>query len=341
MRTKFWVLTLTLFFSLSTFATTFLYDADGTQTQTIDGITVVLAQGSGSNKPAYSSYNGMKLYANNTITIDAEQAFKNVQLVFAKNENKEYVKMSCSDGQIVSDDASTSLEDKKIAVWTGETTHLVFTFGAKGQRVLFQIEIDGEPIELNPVNYVDTTALDPEFVYGEPTTLTVPDMNFFKHEYAFVQQNIRVSCGQGSILNNDTAHYFNCNAGYTLVFEASQPMKGLAIDGYVRKLFTASVNPGSIEYLSPEWGDEENEPVVVVKDIDATTVTISCDKNLRCYQVRIYFDANPKESVYGSEEAVEQIEPTESAPTCDILGRPVRSGYRGLVIQKGKKYLVR
>ena len=33
--------------------------------------------------------------------------------------------------------------------------------------------------------------------------------------------------------------------------------------------------------------------MVIISDVDATTVTISCDKQLRCYSVHVYFDENP------------------------------------------------
>ena len=287
--------------ALSMTATTFDYNAEGTQDLTIDGIHIVLAKANGSTPPAYSSYNGMKLYANNTITIDAEQAFSNVQLVFCKNDGKDYLTMTASTGELVSGGTSTALDDPKVDVWNGSANHLVFTMGTKGQRVLRQIVVDGEPIDLNPIVYVDTTSLDSSFLYGEPTAVLVPDMNFLKKEYAFIESNIRVSCSLGTILNNDTVSmpYFNCNAGYTLSFEATKPIKGIVINGYVRKQFTASVDKGNIEYCSPGALEEDTEgyPVVIISDIDSTAVTIFCDKQLRCYTVYVYFDANPTETL--------------------------------------------
>ena len=302
MRIKFWILILAATFSTNTFAVSFFYEAEGKQTQTIDGITIKLEKGgNASNAPAYSSYNGMKLYANNTITIDAEQAFKNVQLVFSKNEGKDYLSMSSSSGNLVDGGTSTALDDKKIDVWTGETIHLVFTMGTKGQRVLFQIEVDGEPIELNPISYVDDTPLETEYTYSEPTAIITPDENFYKKEYAFIENNIRVSCSKGSILNNDTALYFNCNAGETLTFEASQPIKGIVINGAVRKLFEATANKGTLTYLIPDEfypeDYQECEHALIINDIDATSVTISCIKQLRCYSVYVYFDANPTATI--------------------------------------------
>ena len=306
MRTKFRFLTLfaTLSIALNSLATTFDYNADGTQNQTIDGITVKLEKGDNANNaPAYSSYNGMKMYAKNTITISANQAFKNVQLVFSKNENKEYLTMTASEGELISGGTSTSLSDKKIDVWNGETSQLVFTMGPKGQRVIYQIVVDGEPIDIEPTSNIvaiDTAEWDPEWLwYSEPTALITPDTTFSKKEYIFVETNIRVHCTQGTINDTASTPYFNCNAGYTLSFEATQPIKGLVINGYVRKQFSASVDKGTIEYCSPGALEEDHEgyPVVIVSDINETKVTLSCEKQLRCYSVYVYFDANPEETL--------------------------------------------
>lgn len=283
-------------------ATTFNFDSSASVSQTIDGISVQLGQGNNAtNAPAYSSYVGMKIYASNTITIDAEQSFSNVQLVFSMNQGKAYLPMTASTGNLQGGGTPADKDDKKVDVWTGSTNHLVFTFGTSGQRIIYQIVVDGEPIDLNPIVYVDTTSLDSSFLYGEPTAVLVPDMNFLKKEYAFIESNIRVSCSLGTILNNDTVSmpYFNCNAGNTLSFEATKPIKGIVINGYVRKQFTASVDKGNIEYCSPGALEEDTEgyPVVIISDIDSTAVTIFCDKQLRCYTVYVYFDANPTETL--------------------------------------------
>ena len=283
-------------------ATTFNFDSSASVSQTIDGISVQLGQGNNATKaPEYSSYVGTKIYASNTITIDAEQSFSNVQLVFSMNQGKAYLPMTASTGNLQGGGTPADKDDKKVDVWTGSTNHLVFTFGTSGQRIIYQIVVDGEPIDLNPIVYVDTTSLDSSFLYGEPTAVLVPDMNFLKKEYAFIESNIRVSCSLGTILNNDTVSmpYFNCNAGNTLTFETTQPMKGIAINGYVRKQFSASVDNGNIEYCSPgELEDDwEGYPVVIISDINATSVTIQCDKKLRCYAVRVYFEANPAEEL--------------------------------------------
>jgi len=311
--------------------TTFTFTSNTDTTQTKDGITVVLAKGSGQTVPAYSSYNGMKLYAQNTITIDASQSFRNIQFVFSKNESKNYLDMNASTGVLTSGGASTALDDRKIDVWAGETTHLVFTMGSKGQRIIHQMVIDGEPIEITPVEVVLPTEddLEAEYTYTEPTTVHVPDTQFFKNEYAFVDNNILVHCGQGSIIKatDSTEAYFNCNADYQLRFTATQAIKGIAITGYVRKAFSATCEKGTIEYLSDEDFDIDNERVLIIRDINDKSVTINCTRQIRCYEVKVYFNDNP--ALTDDEQGIESVETPAKAE------KFIREGI--LYIRKGEK----
>ena len=73
---------------------------------------------------------------------------------------------------------------------------------------------------------------------------------------------------------------------------ASQPIKGLAIDGLVKKEFSATCDFGTIEYRSEDY-EVEDYPVLVVTDADATSITLTCPKQIRCYEVRVYFLSNP------------------------------------------------
>lgn len=303
---------ISLYFSVM--AATFTFDSDASTNQTIEGVSVAVAQGSGQTAPSYKTIYGtntgeLRLYAQNTITITATQ-ITSVQLVCSKSSasGKAYAPLTASTGTLVSGGESSSNTDKKIDTWTGSTESLVFTMGS-GQRALYQIVVNGDPITIDSTHTDEPTepeALDPEYVYAEPTAIIVPDTNFFKSKYSFVQNNIRVTCSTGSILNNDSTYYFNCNAGETITFEASQPFKGLVINGAVRKEFSATTDKGTMEYLSPdalyEADYQEEDPVLVIKDIDSTSVSITCQKQLRCYAVRFYFEANPTETISEPEE---------------------------------------
>jgi len=195
-------------------------------------------------------------------------------------------------------------------------------------------------------DFTPGAALDPNYAYGEPTVVNAPDTTFYKLAYSFVESNIRVTCTQGSILADEG--YFNCNVGYAMTFEAARPMKGLEIKGFVRKNFSATVDNGTIAFCS-DIVDVENDPVIVITDIDNTTVTINCtDAQFRCYSIRFYFDENPVSSPcdgsnpgegetffvdFGIAEAVyeSEISADEGTPNYTIyLRNPNQETYMGL-----------
>ena len=294
--------------SMSLAATTFTFGSAEAVNQTIDGITVALNKAAGNNPPAYiANSSEMRLYAKNTITVTGE-GLEDIQLVFAHNEGKTYASLTASTGNLVSGGTSTGNKDWKVDHWTGNAGSVVFTLGSesKGQRIIREIVVNGDSIVIEPDTPVEPEdepqELDSTFLYGEPTVIFSPDTNMYKQAYTFVDNNIRVSCTQGSIISNDTDAYFNCNAGFALKFEATQPFKGVVLKGYVRKAFSASVDRGDIEFLSPEYADEEADPVVVIKNIDSTAFTISCDKQLRVSAARFYFEENPTEVINDTTE---------------------------------------
>lgn len=287
---------------------TFTSSADLTQTK--DEVTITLAQGSGQKAPNYNETwnpemqpSDMRLYVGNTITVSSTNMLTDIQMVFAKScaSGKNYTGLSADQGKLVSGGTSESFSDWKVDSWTGNTTSVVFTLTGEGQRQIQRIVIDGEPIIIDSIVTVLPTEadLDLAYVYTEPTTIGVKDTTILKKEYAFIADNILVHCTQGSILKatDTTVAYFNCNAGERMTFTATRPIKGLAINGAVRKLFTATANKGKMSYLQPDefyWEDyQECEPVIIIKDIDSTAVTITCNKQLRCYSIQFYFEANP------------------------------------------------
>ena len=278
-------------------ATSFSFTSDASISQTIDGYTVVLDQGAGTSYPVYNNY--MRLYAKNTITVTGD-SIRTIQIVFTKQGSKPYAGLTASTGTLVPGGESTSTSDYKVDSWSGEADSVVFTLGESGQRVITQLVVNGQAVTPEPEN-PDTTVtpvvpgeLDTAYVYAEPTVVAVPAKTVQGAAYQFIENNIQVSCTKGAIYEN----YFSCHAGFAMTFTATKPMKGLVIDGFVKKDFEASVDNGEISYLSPAE-DTEAEPVVVITDINAQTVTISCVKQLRCYEVAVYFEANPEDSIEG------------------------------------------
>ena len=305
-------------FALCSWAETeFTFTSASDMNQTKDGITVTIAKGSGSNAPVFQNpyYNSeyhpeMRLYLGNTITVSSEEKLTNIQMVFAKSgaSNKEYTGLEASIGSLVSGGVSESATDWKVDSWTGETTSVAFTLTGKGQRQIQKIVVNGEQIVIDSTENVLPTVedLDPDYTYAEPTVVLPKDTTILKQEYAFISNNILVHCSQGSILKatDTTEAYFNCNAGYTLVFTATKQIKSIEIDGFIRKAFSATCEPGVLTSKSDPDNDVEGDKVVTIRDINADSVTLFCEKQVRCTRVRIYFEET---------QGIEDIQPSSGA----------------------------
>lgn len=287
---------------MSATATTFTFTSAESVTQTKDGYTVKIEKGSGNNAPAYYD-NGLRLYASNTITVSGGN-LNNISLTFSMQGSKPYAGLSASTGKLDSGGASTSQTDLKTDTWTGSATSVTFTLGGSGQRLIDKIVINGDGSEggdtggnENPSGPTepDSPALDPDYIYAEPTDVTVPSTTVQGAEYSFISNNIEVSCTKGAVTNS----YFSAHAGFAMTFTATKNIKGIVINGFVKKDFTATADHGKISYLTPSEDTEAN-PVVVLTDVNSKSVTIDCEKQLRCYSVEVYFDENPEATVSGS-----------------------------------------
>ena len=92
----------------------------------------------------------------------------------------------------------------------------------------------------------------------EPVIITAPDTVIEKTAYTLSEQGITIAVSYGSAYpathsyNHTGYTYFACLANSSITFSADQPMKGIAVNGWVKKNFTASSNKGFINYLSDE-----------------------------------------------------------------------------------------
>lgn len=133
----------------------------------------------------------------------------------------------------------------------------------------------------------------------EPVVVTAPEITVDKTSYSFTENGISVSVTYGSAYpaehdwNNLGITYFACLASGAITFSTDRDMKGLAINGWVRKNFSASCDHGTIDYLSDAEDDAVGEPVLTICDINAPSVTIQCSNQLRCFSVEVYFSQNP------------------------------------------------
>lgn len=99
--------------------------------------------GNGSSAPAY---NPLRLYANNTITIeDSANPISKIEIEFTKQGNKDYIETLTADsGTIISGGKSTDSSKPVTDTWTSSTTptkKVVFTLGNKGQRVIKSVKV--------------------------------------------------------------------------------------------------------------------------------------------------------------------------------------------------------
>lgn len=169
------------------------------------------------------------------------------------------------------------------------------------------------------------TVLNPNYRYAEPTIVLVPDSVIAAQEaeqkenegkeqegqeqegseqeeqeekkadgYTFVSNNIRVTATKGEIEGSS----FSVKKGGSLRLTATQKIKGIAIGGVIKPIFTATADKGQLEALYPDI-ETEAYPVLVVKNVNDTTLTITCTKKLLCHMIKVYFYANPADKIDG------------------------------------------
>ena len=153
--------------------------------------------------------------------------------------------------------------------------------------------------------------LNPDYTYAEPTIVTnSEEIGSNLANYSFICNNVQVNCTKGARY----ADYFGVNAGEQITFTTTQPMKAIVVNGFVKKYFEATASAGEIAYVDAEEDAVTSEQVLAVTDINSTTLTISCVKQLRCYSVAVYFNENPEIDIEGGEEEDDysfEWEPTE------------------------------
>lgn len=100
---------------------------------------------SGKTAPAVNS-GALRLYANNTITIeDSATPISKIEIVFTKQGKRDYiVTLTADSGTVASGGTSTSNTDLVTDTWTSSSTptkKVVFTLGDPGQRVIKSVKV--------------------------------------------------------------------------------------------------------------------------------------------------------------------------------------------------------
>lgn len=134
------------------FATDFTLSSASSVTQ--DGVTIVFAKGKGSSAPTWYSA-GLRLYAQNTITISAETDITAISFDWEKQGSKAFATATASVGTYTHPTAKGKGE------WTGSAKSVVFTLGSSGQLQLNTLSVTaGAAVEI-PATAI---ALDKEAV---------------------------------------------------------------------------------------------------------------------------------------------------------------------------------
>ena len=312
--------------SMGAMATTFDFTSEAPLSQTIDGFTVSIQKGAGSNEPAYYS-NGLRLYAKNTITVTGAD-INNINITFSMQGLKDYATLTASTGKLISGGVSTSSTDKKTDSWLGEANSVTFTLGDKGQRLIYQLEVNGE-------GSVGGGGYDEEV------------LNFDSAE---------------AVYESEIMEYFGVeNYSVFLFNEESYDLPYFALDLYpetkdnlVGTYTWDDYTLGDYTYYMYGYGDEditwaEDGEVTITKSGDIYSIegTFICDDG-RLYTVSfsgkmpIYLDKDyyGDGDDDGDDSAVGTIAEEEAdldAPAYDLQGRRVGKTYRGIVIRGGKK----
>ena len=148
-------------------------------------------------------------------------------------------------------------------------------------------------------NAAQTTPQNVRCDAQSPVVVTAPDTVITKTAYTFTLQGITISVSNGSAYpaghswNNLDSTYFACLANGSMTISATDTIRGIAINGWVKKNFNASADRGVIDYISDEYEDAFGYPVLTITDIDSTAVTIDCANQLRCFSIAVYFGSNP------------------------------------------------
>lgn len=169
---------------------------------------------------------------------------------------------------------------------------LVITITRNDKSVyVSKVVITGDAIEEKPVD----TGLDDNYVYGDSVEIFPKDSLGKIPNCDTIVNNILLQLPNGAFYKTD----IRAAAGSSLTLTATRNIKAVAIDGVVKKGFTATASSGKLTYKSNSEGEAKGTPVVLVKDVDQKSLTLNVSKQLQCQRIAIYFEANPDIEIEG------------------------------------------
>lgn len=190
---------------------------------TLEGVTVSFAKGSGANAPAWYE-NGLRLYANNEVTISCATPITGITFNWQKQGTKAFNTASASTGNY------THPTEPGNGVWTGSATSVTFTLGASGQLLLntFSVTLNGQGGGDQPGG--DTTIVPVDTTKVEPITcLDVYQMA--KNDTVKLLNDVTVTYSNGAnvwVKDGSASMLIYLPSGFTNTFKAGDVLSGVA-----------------------------------------------------------------------------------------------------------------
>ena len=179
------------------------------------------------------------------------------------------------------------------------------------------LSVSAAALNLKAVYATNDSVLDPNFKYEEPTFVSLPDSVEPEEEgekegdekdkpegYSFIYNNVRVMVTKGELEPDDGT--YSVDKGGSITFTTTKSIKGLVINGIIKEFFNATSNKGQMEAMYPNM-ETTAYPALIVKNINDTSVTITCGQELECLYALVYFRANPEETIHGRTAPGEDI----------------------------------
>lgn len=175
------------------------------------------------------------------------------------------------------------------AAASGDINVYIVKNGKKKSVYISSITVEGTvPPTPDPVD-----RLDHDYIYPDDPIIILPKDSLGKMRIDTVVGNILIQCNQGAFYKTD----IRVAANGLLTITATQPIKAIKVDGWVRKSFSATADVGDLEYMIDDEDDAYGEPVLMIKNINNTTVNLHCNNQLQMQQLYIYFKDNPDDII--------------------------------------------
>lgn len=185
--------------------------------------------------------------------------------------------------------------------------------------VLFAGSMMAEPITINAT---DVTTIETGATTGLDVTL----------------QDVHI-VWEGAYYNNEKNQDFRIYAGKAMTLTATENISKVEIVGYAKKDLAPTVSAGTItvgasysaEATKATWED----PLLVIDQINAQSLTLTCNKQMRAFSIRITFeggDVPPATAINNTADEIKAFKTIENGQLV-IIKNGVRYDATGAVIR--------